>query len=541
MSIKEENSCLMILTEKKEDILQSMEEGINEEREEKQDDDLSLNNIYTGFSVEKSVGYNDECNSEMGNVVHIFDNFYNVSNLNDTRTKTHAGGDSKHKMSMFTPSIKRTDYKDTEYRMDQIYSDINHKYSSALDILASYLKGHKIIYMEAKSYCEIHLNCYMMPSILFSTAATVLSSYVKDFTWGAVFISALNGCIAFLLAIVNYLKLDAASEAHKNSSHQYDRLQTTVEFTSGSVLLFRYNDLKKEEYEIEQLKHKRREISIRFDRMKERERETVDMNNDKKDKDVSKDKHLSKELIGLNKELDAVDKGIKEKQDKIFNATSDIEKEMKGKLDDFEKKISEIKETNQFIIPRTIRMRYPVVYNTNIFSVIKRISDKRKKILTDLTDVKNEIRYFNALKNHYENDSPDEEGKIKTLAKLIIKLLKMKRQLMRELILLQSAFSIIDQMFHKEIRDGEDKRSILSYLSHTIFGNRNTSYINPEEMNNFIKNLMDPFNNSVIHIEQNFDSYYDDYCELYGICKDDISIRGEAGEKYGFFNPKKYF
>ena len=35
------------------------------------------------------------------------------------------------------------------------------------------------------------------------------------------FIASLNAVIACLLAIVNYLKLDAASEAHKISSHQY--------------------------------------------------------------------------------------------------------------------------------------------------------------------------------------------------------------------------------------------------------------------------------------------------------------------------------
>jgi hypothetical protein len=137
------------------------------------------------------------------------------------------------------PPFQKLEFKDVEYKINQIYSDINHKYSSAFDILASYLKGHKIIYMEAKYYCEIHLNFYMLPSILFSTAATVLSSYVSNFIWGPVFISALNGVIAFLLAIVNYLKLDAASEAHKTSAHQYDKLQSSVVFTSGSVLLFR--------------------------------------------------------------------------------------------------------------------------------------------------------------------------------------------------------------------------------------------------------------------------------------------------------------
>ena len=189
--------------------------------------------------------------------------------------------------------FKKLEYKDVEYKIDKAYFDINHKYSSALDILASYLKGQKIIYMESKFYCESQLNWYMMPAILFSTIATVLSSFVSKYSWGSLFIAALNGVIAFLLAIVNYLKLDAASEAHKISSHQYDKLQSTVEFTSGSVLLFRYNDLQKMEYQIDQLKENDAKIELKT---------------------------------------------------KIETKSLEIEKEMKQKLDDVEKKIAEIKQ-----------------------------------------------------------------------------------------------------------------------------------------------------------------------------------------------------
>ena len=136
---------------------------------------------------------------------------------------------------------KKLSYKQVETKIDKSYFNKNHRYSNSLDILASYLKGQKLIYMESKSYCETRLNSLMMPSILLSTAATVLASIIKDYIWGAYLIAGINGIIAFLLAVVNYLKLDAASEAHKTSAHQYDKLQTTVEFMSGKTLLFSHD------------------------------------------------------------------------------------------------------------------------------------------------------------------------------------------------------------------------------------------------------------------------------------------------------------
>lgn len=346
---------------------------------------------------------------------------------------------NKYKSNYKKQKYKKYTFKEYEDKIEADYFEPNHKYSSSLDILASYLKGQKIIYMESKAYCDNWLNILMLPSILLSTIATILTSFVKDYIWGAYVLAIVNGIISFLLALVSYYKLDAAAEAHKISSHRYDKLQTSVEFLSGKSLLF-LNTL------------------------------------------VDPDK--------INSETNPKEMAL------------EIEKKLSEIVADVEKKIAEIKETNQFVISKIIRTRYTIIYNTNVFLIIKKIDDMKKRKINNLKEIENYINYIcyqqkKILKKNGQCNNLHQIQLLKT------KLYEDKKIILKQILYLKSSYSIIDEMFVKEMENAELKKKYWFRRYFLCgFGLRDKT-IDPRKINNFIKEITTPYADNAYNFDKN--------------------------------------
>jgi hypothetical protein len=255
--------------------------------------------------------------------------------------------------------------------LDKYYDDDDYssKHSNELDILITYLKGQKNLYIQSKNVTQYTLNALLIPSLLITASITVFAPFIQEYSWSGGFISGLNAISTVLITLVNYLKLESSIELFYHTANQYDKLETGLEFISSKLLFI---------------------------------------------------------------------ENAKERSHTILE-----------KIQDTEKKISEIKELNTLFVPEIIRSMFPVICNINVFSLIKRIETYKKNLIRKFRDIKNEIRYINHLRQ--KNDSIH-ESRLKLLVDV-------KEKIKTELVYYKNAYQYVDDVFTQEIKQAQDARS----------------------------------------------------------------------------------
>jgi hypothetical protein len=160
------------------------------------------------------------------------------------------------------------------------------------------------------------------------------------------------------------------------------------------------------------------------------------------------------------------------------------------KMREVEFKMSETKELCPIIIPVEVKNTYPVIFQTNIFTLIKKMDVHRKNLTLQLKNIKNEIRYiffkWNSFTDtpgthlneesfqHISNNPQMQQEKIRMLY-----LMEQKEKIKKELIEYKDNYVQIDDLFTKEIKYAElNKNWIRWFLCDSKKIDYNT-YTNP--------------------------------------------------------------
>jgi hypothetical protein len=130
-----------------------------------------------------------------------------------------------------------------------------------------------------------------------------------------------------------------------------------------------------------------------------------------------------------------------------------------NKIKEVERKINEIKESTNVLIPEDVKYLFPIICHINIFTFIKKIEVIKKNLIIKFKDVKNEIRF---ILFKLGSNQIDEQLNEKYRSRLTL-LYDVKNKIKDEIFEFLCAYSHIDNVFTKEIKTAEMRKNNMCF------------------------------------------------------------------------------
>lgn len=137
--------------------------------------------------------------------------------------------------SIIYKKYKKLSYKDVEEIVSKYY-DFDNNFSNEFNLITTYLKGQTNLYAQSTYLNKYILTFYDLLIICLTAGIAVFSPFIYQFEWSVYVFCSVNSLISILYSIVKLLQIETSINSFMLLSNQYDKLQTSMEFTSNKLV-----------------------------------------------------------------------------------------------------------------------------------------------------------------------------------------------------------------------------------------------------------------------------------------------------------------
>lgn len=129
-------------------------------------------------------------------------------------------------------------YQDVEQSIAKYYTHKNNAICSReIDILTTFVKGQKNLYVQSKIITQQKLYCLVFPAIMISAIITIVSAFVECDSWNVGIISGLNAVVTLFISMTNFLKLESSVEMFSLLATLFDNIETSLQLTNSKIMI----------------------------------------------------------------------------------------------------------------------------------------------------------------------------------------------------------------------------------------------------------------------------------------------------------------
>jgi hypothetical protein len=161
-------------------------------------------------------------------------------------------------------SFRNLTFDEIEHNIEQSYQETDTFYSNEFDAMITFVKGQKHLFLQSNIFTQRRLHLLMLPTICISGFIAMFSTLIEESKWSGAIIAGLNGLIAILVTITNYFKMESDAHSYHLSAYQYDKLESSLEFTASKIA-FLHDESQKESLILEKIQ----ETELKINEIKE--------------------------------------------------------------------------------------------------------------------------------------------------------------------------------------------------------------------------------------------------------------------------------